>query len=135
MASATANDVITAALKRLMVLQYDETADASMLSDGLTMLNQFMHGLSLKGVFYAHRDLAATDTVNMPDQCIEALIFAFCEPLEFEYEVAPDPRRVMRMRAGMATLQAAFMIPPNATPEPAMRYGGSVFDIATGSVS
>lgn len=135
MATATANDVITSTLRRLMVIQYDETPDAAMLADGLTMLNQFMHALRQNGVAYAHRDLTATATVNMPDDCIAALIMAFAEPMEIEYEVAADPRRTMAMRDARRTLQAAFMVAPHATPESAVRTGGTIFDIATGSVS
>lgn len=134
MATATANDVITAALKRLSVIEYDETPDAAQAADGLTMLNQFMHGLRQHGVAYAHRDLAATDTVNMPDDCIEPLIMAFAEKLEAEYMVPADPRRTMAMRDARRTLQAAFLVAPNATPEPALRYGGTIFDIATGGL-
>ena len=135
MATATANDVITAALKRLNVIEYDETPDAAMLADGLAMLNQFMHALRQHGVAYAHRDLTATATVNMPDDCLEALIWAFCEKLEPEYQVPPDPRRAMTMTGARRVRQAAYMIAPNATPEPAIRHGGTIFSIATGSQS
>lgn len=135
MATATANDVITAALKRLGVIEYDETPDAAMLSDGLAMLNQFMHALRQHGVMYAHRDLTATATVNMPDDCIEALIWAFCKKLEPEYGVPVDQSRAMTMAGALRVLQAAFLIAPHATPEPALRHGGNIFNIATGSSS
>lgn len=134
MATATANDVITAALKRLMVVEYDETPDAAMLADGIVYLNEFLHSLRQKGVAYAHRDLTATATVNMPDDCIEALKWCFAGEIADEYERAISPRMERRIAAAMRTLQAAFMVAPNATPEPALRYGGTIFDIATGSV-
>lgn len=135
MATATANDIITASLRRLNVVDETESPSASEAADSLTMLNEFMHGLAGEGVYYAHRDLAATDTVNMPDQCIGHLKLAFCRVLADEFQRTLTPQMADAVGNAMRMLQAAFMVPPIATSEPAVRYGGSIFNIANGSVS
>lgn len=124
MSSMTANDLITKSLRRINVIEYDETPDAAMLAHGLDLLNEFMHGLANVGVQYAHRDLAATDTVNVADGLTGALITAFAGELCDEYEKQVTPRLQRRIDEAMNTLRAAFFQPVTASVDSALRRRG-----------
>jgi hypothetical protein len=124
MSSSTANDVITKALRRIGVIEYDQAPDAAMASQGLAMLNEWMHGLPNVSVDYAHRDLAITDTVNVPDGLVAALITAFGGELADEYERVLTPRQMQRVDMAMNTLRAAYFQPTTAPVDGALRRSG-----------
>src|SRR5690242_21349804 len=52
----------------------------------LQLLNDMMHGFNGKGIQYAHVDLTASDTVNVPDELIRPLILVFCKELAMRSE-------------------------------------------------
>ena len=114
MATVTANDVITRAARRINVLSGEEVLSAAEANDALTLLNELMIGFETKGIYYVHSaNLAATDTVNMPDAQISNLVWMLCEVMSNEYEASMSDKEMEASRNARLELQAAF--PPTTT--------------------
>lgn len=131
MASVTANDIVIAVLRRLNLISEVETPSAEQASNGLTALNEMMHGFSRRGIAYAHTDLGGTDTVNMPDDLIGDLKWLMAERLADDgYEVTLKPQQMKAIHAARRALQAAYYLQRNAPVDTAIRprgYGGYNF--------
>lgn len=122
MASQTANQILTRALRRLKVLAAEATMSAADLADGLVTMNGAMHGFGPKGIAYAHiADLASADTVNMPDELIDSLVWMIADALAPEYEVVLSERDLVALVDAKNMLQAAYHIQPPAGSEPMLR--------------
>lgn len=125
MASATANDVISGALRMLNLISEVETMSSEQAASGLTALNEMMHGFSRKGIAYAHADLAATDTVNMPDDLIGDLKRLFTERLADEgNEVTLTAQQLRAIAASRRTLQSAYFLARRSPVDTAIRVRG-----------
>lgn len=125
MASVTAQDVITAALRRLNVLSEVETMSSEQASQGLTALNEMMHGFSRKGIAYAHSDLGLTTKVNMPDDLIDDLKWMLARKLADDgYGVILSPQQLGMMMMAKRALQAAYFLARRSPVDRALRPRG-----------
>lgn len=135
MASATASDVITGAMRKLNLLSEVETLSAAQQSAGLKLLNAMMHGFSRKGIRYAHTDLTATATVNMPDDVINDLEWMLARQMADDgYGVALTPQQAVLTQSAKTTLQAAYFMRRASPVDSAIRmrgYGGYNFTRGT----
>lgn len=122
MASQTAAEVITGAMRRLNLISEVETISAAQMANGLVSLNEMMHGFSRRGIAYAHSDLAQTDTVNMPDDLIDDLKWMLARKLADEgYGVAITPQQGGMMMMSKRALQAAYFMRRTSPVDPALR--------------
>jgi hypothetical protein len=116
MSTATANDIINRAGRRLNILAGEEEWTGAEAADNLQLLNDMMHGFNGKGIQYAHVDLAAADTVNMPDELIRPLILVFCKELAIDYGEQIDPMTMGEITDAENQLKNYYLsIPPSAT--------------------
>lgn len=134
MATQTANQVLTRAMRRLKVLAAEEVMGASDLADGLVTMNGLMHGFGPRGIHYAHVDLAATDTVNLPDELIDSLVWLVAEALAPEYGYTFTAPEMLAVGRALQMLQAGYKdIPPSAGPRGLLRnQPGRFFNITRG---
>lgn len=110
----TAQTLVSDALRWLGVLNAEETANATQLVQGLDVLNDMLAGFGPRGIAYAHTTLAATDTVNVPDEQVRNVMFLLANELAPEYEVALSDMRVSRIVDALNQLQAAYFYPVEA---------------------
>lgn len=131
MASATAQQVITAAMKRLNLISEVETMSAAQAADGLVLLNEMMHGFNRKGIAYSHADLGLTDTVNMPDDLIDDLKWMLVRTLADQgYGAALSPQQLGMTMMAKRSLQAAYFVRRPSPVDSALRvrwYGSYNF--------
>lgn len=133
MASMTARNVIIRAAQRINVLANEETLTAAELDNGLTLLNLMLHGFRAKGIHYSHVDLAATDTVNVPDGLLDNVIWLFAEVLANEFARPQDPTDLERIRQAKNELQAAYyQVPPAPADEGLIRRRLGTYNFARG---
>jgi len=126
MASQTAQDVITGALRRLNLISEVETMSAAQASAGLISLNEMMHGFNRKGIAYAHADLGLTDTVNMPDDLIDSLKWVLARKLADDgYGAVLSMQQMAQMVAAFNTLQSAYFMVRRSPVDSAIRARGS----------
>ena len=111
MASQTANEVITGALRRLNLISEVETMSSERAATGLVALNELMHSFSSMGIAYAHSDLALTDTVNMHDGLIDGLKWLLARKLADDGDaVALSPTQLGSTMMAKRTLQSAYYL-------------------------
>lgn len=121
MASQTALQVLNRAMRRIKVLAGEEALAAAEMVDGLVTMNGTMQGFSLRGIKYAHSDLAATDTVNMPDEQIDSLVWLIAEALAPEYGYEFTSQEAVHVVGALRQLQAAYYVPAPAVPDIGLR--------------
>lgn len=107
---ATANDIITRAGKRAGVLPDEAEFTASEAVDALQALNDLMHGFGPMGIYYAHRTLEATDTVNMPDEQLRNLVLMLVKELALDFGTTVGPELVAEIERARDQLQAAYFM-------------------------
>lgn len=134
MASATANDVITRALRRIKVLAGEEAATGAEGADALTALNAMLHGFGPRGIGYAHSDLAATDTLNVPDEQVRNVTLLLARDLAMDYGYPLDPDMKIEILRAEQELQAAYTVVPPASTDRGIlrRRTGYPFNIVRG---
>lgn len=111
MATSTASDVITATMRKLNLISEVETPSSEQAAAGLLLLNKMMHGFSRKGIRYAHTDLTATATINMPDDLIDDLEWMLARRMADDgYGVALSPQQVELAAKAKQTLQSAYFL-------------------------
>lgn len=117
----TAQTMVSDALRWIGVLEGEETATAAELVSGLDALNGMMHGFGPRGIAYAHVNLAATDTVNVPEEQVRNVMFLLGNELAPEYEVALSEGRMAQVIAALQQLQAAYHLQEPAVTDAALR--------------
>ena len=108
---ATANDVITGALRLIGAVAAGEAVTAEEAADGLTALNSMMHGLAHEGVDLSHTDLTLAGTVALPDTHIEALKYLLAIRVAPEYTLTPSPLVIRQADNSKTMLQAVYADP------------------------
>jgi len=134
MATQTARQVLTRAMRRIRQIAGEEPMSAAELADGLVTMNGAMHGFGPKGIHYSHVDLAANDTVNMPDEQIDNLIWMIAQALapEYGYVFATADEKAALLGA-LQELQAAYHItPPAPSPRGLLRNRLGLFSMQRG---
>jgi len=122
MATMTARDVINRAATRAHTRAGEEALTAAEMVDALSDLNLLMHSFQGKGISYAHTDLAASDTVNMPDQMLDNLVWLATEMLATgDYGLPIDPIPATRIGDARQALQAFYSVEQRAVIDHALR--------------
>ncbi len=121
MASATAQQIIERASRRINVLAAQEALNANELTDSLQILNDMMFNFTAKGIQYVHVVLAQGDTVNVPDEQVRNVMLMLCDDLadEFGMPISPDLRE--DIRNAKLELQNCYMVINPAVPDKAIR--------------
>lgn len=121
MATATAQQIIERAARRINVLAAQEAMTADEMTDALQILNDLLFSFPAKGIQYVHVVLAQTDTVNVPDGQVRNIILMLCDDLadDFGTPITPDLREDIRQ--ARLELQAAYLVIDPAVPDRALR--------------
>ncbi len=121
MASATAQQVIERAARRINVLAAEEALSSNEMNDALQILNDLMFSFTAKGIQYVHVQLAQTDTVNVPDEQVRNVILMLCDDLadDFGMPISVDLREDIRQ--ARQELQNCYMVIDPAVPDIALR--------------
>ncbi len=117
----SAAEVVRRAAKRINVLAGEEALSAAEATDGLQLLNDMLFAFGPKGIQYVHTTLAATDTLNFPDEQIRNVVLMLCDDLadDFGMPISADLREDIRQ--ARLELQAAFLTINPAVPDRALR--------------
>lgn len=107
---ATANDIITGALRLLGVVASGEAYPADQAADGLTALNQMIAALKTDGIDMGLSPLTLAATVGVPDDEIKALRYLLAVDLAPEYSMAPPDVVAVQAERGRTALQAKYAV-------------------------
>lgn len=118
---ATANDIIARAGRRVKILAGEEAFNGAEGTDALQLLNDMMTGFGPRGIGYVHTTLAASDTVNLPDEQLRNLVLMMARELAIDWGVAIDPALATEIMRAEQELQAAFLVLNPAVPDRALR--------------
>ncbi len=121
MASATAEQVINRAFRRINVLAAQEAVNANEMTDALETLNDMMFNFTAKGIQYVHVQLAQGDTVNVPDEQVRNVVNLLCDDLADDYGVNITPDLREDIRNSKLELQNCYMVINPAVPDKAIR--------------
>lgn len=111
MASATARDVITRAMRRLAVLDEAEAMNADQGANGLAWLNDLLAGFNAEGIDNAHTDLSSLDSVvNVPDHLIRSVVLLLARDIADPYGVQIMPQMAAQMMQAKQALQAHYNV-------------------------
>lgn len=118
---ATASDIITRAARRLQIIAGEEAMTAAEQVDALQLFNDMLHGFGPRGIYYTHTTLAASDTVNMPDELLRALTLVFAQELALDFGRPIGAALAMEIAEARNALQAAYWVQPPADTDPLLR--------------
>lgn len=121
MASATARQVIDRAARRINILAAEESLNANEAVDCLQILNDMMFGFGPAGIQYVHTDLAATDTVNVPDEQVRNVTLLLCYELADNFGVNLDAVTAAAIVSAKLELQAYYLQVNPAVPDRSLR--------------
>lgn len=130
--SATALDIINRAGKRAKILADEAAFTASEAVDALQLMNDMMQGFGPMGISYAHTTLAATDTVNMPDEQLRNLVLMLTKELAVDFQMPLSPELLLMIEGAKGELQAAYYMARPAITDPLLRARWSPFVISRG---
>lgn len=82
---ATALDTITRAMRMIEATGSGETPTSEEADDGLTILNDMLHGWAKQGVDFGHISLALPDTHKTHDSYLEGIRYNLAVRLATEY--------------------------------------------------
>lgn len=111
---ATSTEIITRALRKLTVLRAGGTASAEMLNDALAEMNDMMDGYAAKGV-------NISPSTPLPAQHRPALISMLAMRLAQLYGITASPGLASEAADGWLSLQAAYIVAPNASFDTTLR--------------
>jgi len=119
--TATANDIIVRALRRINVLAAQEAPDAAESQDSLTILNDMLFAFSAMGIQYVHSALTPTTVLNFPDEQIRNVMLALAGELADEFGMPIGPSLGQKIEDAKLELQAAYLSSDPAVPDRAIR--------------
>lgn len=122
MASRTARQVIETAARRAQILAAEESITASEAVDWLLLFNQMLAAFRTKGIKYAHTDLGLTDTVNVPDQMLQAVSLMLVSELVDDAGLTIGEKLAGEIDDARRALQAFYHVPKRAVTDPALQY-------------
>lgn len=112
---ATANDVISLALKDIGVLAADETAEAADAADALDTLNQMLVMWEAQGISLGFAEVELATALNVPKFAILAIRHNLAVLLAPSYSTQAAPAVQMLANDGRETLRSFSMEPQEAT--------------------
>ncbi len=110
MSSATAEEVINRANRRVGNLAAQESLNANEMTDSLQMLNGMMFAFPPRGIQYVHVELAQTDTVNVPDAQVRNVELLLCTELAQAFELPIRPELASDIMRAEQQLQAYYFV-------------------------
>lgn len=129
----TAQDIITAALKRIRYLAQGQTATSEEASDCLDYLNQMLHGWEIRhGIDLGHTDLALTDDILLPDSHLNGIKNCLAVEIADEFGKAVPPKTQADADDFIRMLRSEYLTLPETSADPALVIARSRFDINTG---
>lgn len=131
MATRTALETITRALRRIGIIAEMEAPSAEQGAEALIVLNDMMNGFNSQGIQYSHTDLALADTLNVPDDQTRNVLLLLCSELADEYGKELSTNLGLQVMNARQALQAAYYSVPLAEPDPGlenriMSWSGSI---------
>ncbi len=134
MASATAQQCIERALRRINVLAAEEAVSDNDMVESLQIMNDMMFGFPPRGIQYVHADLAQSDTVNVPDAQVRNVVLLLCDELAdgFGMPITPDLRTDI-MRAEQQLQAYYFVSAPAKIGRGLLRWRWGLFNITRGN--
>lgn len=112
---ATANDVISLALKDIGVLAAEESAEAADAQDGLDTLNQMLVTWEAQGISLGFAEVGLSTALNIPKFAILAIRHNLAVLLAPSYSTQADPTIQVLANDGKETLRSFSMEPQEAT--------------------
>lgn len=132
--SATAQQIIERALRRIAVLAAEEAQTNAELVDNLQVMNDMMAGFGPLGIYYVHTTLAAGDTVNVPDEQVRNVMLLLCWELADNYDMPITPALNSSIANAKNALQAYYHVSRPGLTDPLLRqHQWGRFDITRGS--
>lgn len=104
---ATARDIVTRALRKRRILAVGQSPEASELADGLSDLNDMLSAWRIDGIDIGHVTLAASDTLDVPDDHILTIVLSLAERMS-DYGGQMDPADIVTAEQGRRALQAQY---------------------------
>ena len=108
----TARDIIQQAYRKIGVVAADEAMTADQADNGLTALNNMLHGWAIFGVDVLHSDLQMDGEFPLLPRFREGTVYMLAARIAPEYGMAMDEGEFMR------GLQAQYMRIPTMNPAP-----------------
>jgi hypothetical protein len=102
----TALEVITRALRTLKVYGAGEDPSAADEEDCLLALNNMLAGWSINGIDLAHITLIASDTLDVPDDHLEAICLSLAERIAGDFGAEITPANQAIADQGRAAIRA-----------------------------
>ena len=103
---ATANDTITRAMRMVEILAAGDAPTAEEASDGLTILNDMLHGWAKQGVDLGHITLALADSHKTHDSWLEGIRYNLALRLAGEFGKPIPPYIAAQASATFSAFQA-----------------------------
>ena len=111
----TMGDVVTAALKRLRVINARKTPDGISASDGLVALNDMMHSWKGVGVNTDHETLESADDFPLDEEHVQGVKALLAVRLSSDYGLEVNQGIVRDADMGWQAIMAEF-VEPAASP-------------------
>lgn len=108
MATRSARQTITTALRRIGILAEMESMSADQGNDALTTLNDMMQGFPSRGIPYVHEALTLDSALNVPDEQTRNVMLMLAWELLDEYGKQPSPKLVSDCAEARNALQACY---------------------------
>jgi hypothetical protein len=102
----TALDLITRALRKIKVLASGESPTSDEADDCLLALNDMLASWSINGLDIAHTTLALTDTLDVPDDHLEAIRLSLAENVAGDFGAQMAQADVIAAQDARAALKA-----------------------------
>lgn len=103
---ATMLDTVTRALRLAGVIAAGETPSAEDAADGVTYLNEMLHGWAKQGVDLTHVTLAAADDLPFHDSYLEGIRYNLAARFIEEWGMPPKPMVIAHASSMFRSFQA-----------------------------
>lgn len=114
MATRSARETITSALRRIGILSEMEAMSADQANDALTILNDMMQGFPARGIHYVHAPLTLDTALNVPDEQTRNVMLVLVWELADEYGKTLSPKLIHDCGEALNALIACYYVVPPA---------------------
>lgn len=121
MATRTARQTITSALRRLGILSEEEAPTAPQAVDALSVLNEMMQGFPAMGIHYVHADLTLDSVLNVPDEQTRNVMLMLAWELADPYGKTLSQKTLADIADAKSSLQACYYEVPPGQVDTALR--------------
>lgn len=118
MATRSARETITTALRRIGILAEMESMSPDMANDALTILNDMLQGFPARGIHYVHAPLTLDSALNVPDEQTRNVMLMLVWEIADEYGRELSAKLVSDCSEARSALQACYYTVPPAQLDP-----------------